>query len=116
MHVWQEAREAALTAKKSEHLREEASLALEAAREELKACRLVVDEASEAGRLREQVGDVHWKRMIFLLRFGSGMNPSHASTSAALLEMCSLFSRHTTVITPSRPMPGGGVTQKRACE
>ncbi|CAM9150077.1 unnamed protein product [Scytosiphon promiscuus] len=50
-----EAREAALTAKKSEHLREEASLALEAARVELKACQLVVDEASEAGRLREQV-------------------------------------------------------------
>lgn len=52
----QEAREAALAAKKSEHLKEEASAALEEAQKELKACQLVVDEASEAARLREQVG------------------------------------------------------------
>ncbi|CAM9173166.1 unnamed protein product [Ectocarpus fasciculatus] len=52
-----EARDAALASKKSEHLREQASLALEAAREELKACQLVVDEASEAARLREQASD-----------------------------------------------------------
>ncbi|CAM9378673.1 unnamed protein product [Ectocarpus sp. 12 AP-2014] len=52
-----EARDAALASKKSEHLREQASLALEAAREELKACQLVVDEASEAARLRGQASD-----------------------------------------------------------
>lgn len=51
----QEAREATLAAKKAEHLKDEASLALEVAKEELKACQLVVDEASEAARLREQV-------------------------------------------------------------
>lgn len=51
----QEAREATLAAKKAEHLKDEATLALEAARKELKACQLVVDEASEAARLREQV-------------------------------------------------------------
>lgn len=52
----QEARDAALAAKKSEHLRDEAAAALEEARTELKACQLVVDEASEAARLRDQVG------------------------------------------------------------
>lgn len=51
----QEAQGAALAAKKSEHLREEAAVALEVARGELKSCQLVVDEASEAARLREQV-------------------------------------------------------------
>ena len=51
----QEAREAALAAKKAEHLKDEATLALEEAREELKASQLVVDEGSEAARLREQV-------------------------------------------------------------
>lgn len=51
----QEAREAALAARKAEHLKDEASLALDVAREELKTCQLVVDEASEAARLREQV-------------------------------------------------------------
>eukprot|EP00903_Cladosiphon_okamuranus_P011418 g10760.t1 len=51
----EEVREAVLAAKKAEHLKDEASLALEVAREELKACQLVVDEASEAARLREQV-------------------------------------------------------------
>lgn len=61
-HNTQEAREAVLAAKKCEHLKEEASAALEEARKELKASQLVVDEASEAARLREQVGktvDIH---------------------------------------------------------
>lgn len=51
----QEAREAVLAAKKSERLREEAAAALEAATGELASCRMVVDEDSEAARLREQV-------------------------------------------------------------
>lgn len=55
MLVMQEAREAVLAAKKVEHLREEALLALEVARGELAASQLVVDEGSEAARLREQV-------------------------------------------------------------
>lgn len=46
-------------AKKAEHLKDEASLALEVVIEELKACQLVVDEASEAARLREQVKHAH---------------------------------------------------------
>lgn len=51
----QEAQSAALELKKSEHLKEEALAALEVAREEMKVCQLVVDEGSEAARLREQV-------------------------------------------------------------
>lgn len=44
-----------MAAKKSEHLREEVSVALEEAKKELQACQLVVDEPSEAARLRQQV-------------------------------------------------------------
>lgn len=53
--VLQEARDIALASKKSEHLRQQAEADLEAARAELASCQLVVDESSEAARLREQV-------------------------------------------------------------
>lgn len=55
IHLPQATRLAALELKKSERQKEEAVAALEAAREELKVCQLVVDEGSEAARLREQV-------------------------------------------------------------
>lgn len=51
----QAARDATLAAKKSEHRWEGASAALEVAKGELASCQLVVDEGSEAARLREQV-------------------------------------------------------------